>query len=182
MLRVMIVGLAFVVMQSAAAVNWTKYDQTRSFEAFIDADSVYSKDGIVRVWEKWEYAIPQKTDQGLVKTYLLSRAISCDDRRSAITAWVHRDSVGKAVNFGESGRNSWTFAEQVPGSVGSSLIDYVCKVAPVEKNTAQDGQGAEAPSAKGGMTPSDAIPPSVKNSLPTPNKITTPPTPKQIKQ
>jgi hypothetical protein len=171
-LGLLVTGLLGVVAQPAAAVNWTKYDQARTFDAYIDLDSMHSKDGIVRVWEKWEYANPQKTEQGQVKTYLLSRAINCDERRSAITAWVHRDAGGKAINFGESQRSTWSYSEQVPGSVGASLIDYVCKNAP-EKGKEDELAAPEPTSAI--TKPSDAIPSSLKNSVPPATKNVPPP-------
>jgi hypothetical protein len=172
-LGLLVTGLFGVVAQPAAAVNWTKYDQARSFDAYIDLDSMHSKDGIVRVWEKWEYVNPQKTDQGQVKTYLLSRAINCDERRSAITAWVHRDASGKALNFGETQRSTWSYTEQVPGSVGASLIEYVCKNAPAEKGK-EDALPAPEPTSAV-TKPSDAIPPSLKNAMPPAAKNALPP-------
>ena len=119
------------LLPAAAAEQWTLVTQTDHLALYVDTRSITSKDGVLRAWEKWEYASdrPGITATGR-QPYRSARFLTqydCRGRESAEMQSVFYDASGTVVGKVTEDPKNIRLTYVVPGLLSESALDFVCK-------------------------------------------------------
>lgn len=114
----------------AAAERWTAVGQTDKVVVSVDSQSIIVKDGFRRAWEKWEYAEdrlppPLTTVNKTFRSARFLTSYDCKERASAESKAIYYDANGDVV--GKVSGDVKSFSYVVPGLLGESALDFVCK-------------------------------------------------------
>lgn len=119
------------LLPAAAAEQWTLVTRTDHVALYVDVRSITSKDGILRAWEKWEYASDRP---GITATarqpYRSARFLThydCRSRTSAEVQSVYYDAGGTVVGKVIEDPKAIRLTYVVPGVLNESALDFVCK-------------------------------------------------------
>jgi hypothetical protein len=124
--------LAFGLLPAAAAPQrWVLVTRTENVSVFVDTRSIVSKDGVVRAWEKWEYASDRPGNYATGRLpYRTARFLThydCQARSSAEVQSVYYDAGGEVVGKITEDPKTIRLTYIVPGLLSESTLDFVCK-------------------------------------------------------
>jgi hypothetical protein len=114
-----------------AAERWVAVAQTDKVAIYVDTRSLTQKDGVLRAWEKWEYAADRPGTYATAhRAYRAARFLThydCRERASAELQSVYYDAAGEVVGkVSEDPRNT-PMTYVVPGLLSESALNFVCK-------------------------------------------------------
>lgn len=123
---------------AAAPERWALVTQTDNVSIYVDTRSITLKDGVVRAWEKWEYASDRPgTPATGHRPYRSARFLThynCRDRASAEVQSIFYDTAGEVVGKVTEDPKSIRLTYLVPGLLSESALNFVCK-AKVQKKS-----------------------------------------------
>lgn len=115
--------------------NWVKIAETDSVNYYFDKkNKTKSENGIYKAWFRSEITDREKYNEALnlgknenmnTSHTMLKFALDCDARKSALSANHVYSSDGSILSSYEN--NVLEFSDVVPGSIGSTFLDNVCK-------------------------------------------------------
>ncbi|MFO1206617.1 MAG: hypothetical protein U1E63_12945 [Burkholderiales bacterium] len=123
--------LATRLLPAAAAEDWTLVTQTDHVALYVDTRSITSKDGVLRAWEKWEYASDRPgitaTDRQPYHSARFLTHYDCRNRASVEVQKVFYDANGTVVGKVTEDPKSVRLTYVVPGLLSEAALDFVCK-------------------------------------------------------
>jgi len=115
----------------AAAERWVAVTQTDKVSVYTDTQSLTVKDGIVHVWEKWEYVADRPgiaaTGHRPYRSVRFFTYYNCVERASAEMQSVYYDASGEVVGKVTEDPRYAPLTYVVPGLVSESTLNFVCK-------------------------------------------------------
>jgi hypothetical protein len=129
MLRKWIVcaALLTVVTGAQAEPHWIDFDAGHVSVIAYDADSIVKTRGIVKMWTRETYAIPQRAvmvSGALVDTAFTLNLVNCKERTVAIG---QNNSLYQGATIEQSPGAPTNFFDVVPGSHGEAVWKIACR-------------------------------------------------------
>jgi hypothetical protein len=119
------------LLPAAAAEQWALVTRTDKVAIYVDTRSITPKDGVLRAWEKWEYASDRPgTPTTEHRPYRSARFLThydCRDRASAEVQSVFYDASGEVVGKVVEDTKTTRLTYVVPGLLSESVLNFVCK-------------------------------------------------------
>ena len=96
---------------------------------YVDKNSIRKDEtGLIRIWVKQEYPLPQKTPYGeIFSENKVSVALNCKEYKSAATTIDYFGKNGKLIREIAIKPSEWSFSESPPDSLRGSLLRDYCK-------------------------------------------------------
>jgi hypothetical protein len=115
----------------AAAERWVLVTRTDTMAIHVDTQSLTVKDGVLRAWEKWEYAADRPgTNATAHRAYRSVRFLThfdCRERTSTEMQSVYYDASGEVVGKVIEDPKTTRLTYVVPGLLSESTLNFVCK-------------------------------------------------------
>lgn len=116
---------------AAAPERWVLVTRNDRVAIYVDTGSIATKDGVLRAWEKWEYASDRPgNDRTGRRPYRTARFLThydCRERASAEVQSVFYDASGEVVGKVSEDPKTVRLTYVVPGLLSEAALNFVCK-------------------------------------------------------